>query len=115
MGKSQRTKGAAYEREVVDAFNRRFTTNFKRNIGQARDGGNDIDIGRLVVECKRRKSLKTLEGFMRQAEAATATGLASRQISGIPVVVMREDEGQSMLLMRLEDFFKVVRPEFVDG
>ena len=104
MGKSQRAKGATYEREVMAKFSEALGAVFKRNIGQARDGGNDGDVGPLVLEMKRRKSLKTFMDWYRQAQAATTAGR-------IPVVVMREDAGASMVMLSLEDFLRLTVPE----
>lgn len=105
MGKAQRTKGAAYECEVAKLFTTYFAPHsFERNIGQTRDGGNDIDVGPLVVECKRRKSLATLTGWMRQAKAAAARRMGN---PSIPVVVMRADGGENLVLVRLPDFLRM--------
>lgn len=132
MGKSQRTKGAVYERELADQFSEALGGKFKRNIGQARDGGNDIDAGVWIIEAKRRKELKTLEGHMDQATRAARRhgplyrerreALAGRALSPmqqleelrrmkVPIVVMRADSGRSMVLIDLEDFFDTVRGE----
>lgn len=117
MGKAQRTKGAVYEREVAQAFTDAIDlpgVEFKRNIGQARDGGNDIDIGPLVVECKRRKSLTGLYSWMEQAEAAAHERWRVGH-TGYPVVVMREDEGESLILLRLEDFLTLAKDLLSDA
>jgi hypothetical protein len=106
MGKSQRTKGAVYEREVMQAFSDALGQDFKRNIGQARDGGNDGDVGPLVLEMKRRKNLKTIEGWFAQAKAA-ALGRAHQP--AVPVVVARADQGESFVLIRLTDFMWLTR------
>ena len=115
MGKSQRVKGAVFEREIADIFSISFGKEFKRNIGQARDGGNDLDVGYLVVEMKRRASFKVLRSWLAQATKAATERLrvARSQIitqndtrwDHIPVVVMREDgETSSMVLLSLDDF-----------
>lgn len=105
MGKSQRIKGAVFERDVAHMFSARFGREFKRNIGQARDGGNDIDVGPLVVEAKRRASLKGLRAWMAQAQAAADT----RGGASIAVVVMREDNGpEPMVLLGFGDFIDMV-------
>lgn len=106
MGKSQRTKGATYEREVRDAFNKALGTNFQRNIGQARDGGCDIPIGPFAVEAKRRKTLTTIEGWLQQSKTA-AINLSSEHM---PIVVTRSDGGRSMALLDLDDFLKILLP-----
>lgn len=109
MSKSQRTKGATYEREIAFAFSEGLGSEFKRNIGQARDGGNDIDVGPLVVECKRRKRLTVIGNWFAQAQAA----IASKPRGGIPTVVCREDNGESLVVIRLSDFIKLARPELL--
>lgn len=102
MGKSQRTKGAAYEREVAQTFNDILLlpedVRVKRNIGQARDGGNDLNAGPLVIECKRRKTLTVVEDWLAQAERAVFSG------GQIPCVVARQDQGESLIIMRLDQF-----------
>jgi hypothetical protein len=140
VGKSQRTKGASYEREVAAAFNsalglspeqvpcatcgqpktrhpfqhpagpfictkyRAPDESIKRNIGQARDGGNDLNVGPLVVECKRRKTLKVFTSWMQQAIDATPPGK-------VPVVVARQDQGESIIILRLEDYLTLHGPQ----
>lgn len=110
MSKMQRNKGAAYEREVMKAFSAAFGREFKRNIGQARDGGNDGDVGPLILEMKRRKSLKTQMDWYRQAVAA-ANPHNHVIRTRYPVVVMREDAGESMVMLSLVDFISLTRSE----
>lgn len=129
MGKMQRTKGASYEREVCDAFGAALGVKVQRMIGQARDGGADIlDVKPLVIEAKRRKTLGTVMGWLSQCMAA-AFGRCSCAVDGgicdtcsyiltaggapvrkVPIVVAREDQGESIVIMRLIDFL----PMFVD-
>lgn len=112
MSKSQRNKGAGYEREVVDAFNRQFGTHYRRHIGQARDGGEDAVIGPFVLEMKRRKSLKTISDWLLQCiEAIVSLGIRRRIDTAkkhYPIVVMREDNGRSMVLLTLDDFLSIL-------
>ena len=42
MSKSQRTKGAAFEREVVNIIKEALGEQVKRNLDQWRDGGHEI-------------------------------------------------------------------------
>lgn len=101
----QRTKGAAYEREVAQVFNDALDLptahKVKRNIGQSRDGGYDLPVGPLAVEAKRRKTLATVEGWMAQCERA------ARDEGLIPTVVARQDQGESLVIMRLDDFLEL--------
>lgn len=109
MGASQRTKGAVFEREVCDALAARFSTKVTRHIGQSRDGGNDITFGPLVIECKRRKALKTIEGYLRQAQLSLA--IQTSPDANIPLVVMRADGGQRMAMLSLDHFLDLAGPE----
>jgi len=102
MSKSQRNKGAGYEREVCDVFTSAAGRKIQRHIGQARDGGNDITVGKLIVECKRRKTLGTVEGWLRQAEAAK---VREEQAA---VVVARSDGGKSLAILSLDDLLRII-------
>lgn len=127
MSKSQRTKGAVFEREVCEIFTSALNPAepFKRNIGQARDGGNDIDVGPLVVECKRRKTLGTVYGWLQQAIDAcrgrtyTVDVMDDGEWLGscetrpmIPAVVARQDgDTAPIVILKLSDFLKLTRDE----
>lgn len=102
MGKWQRTKGATYEREICDTFTPVVGYKVKRHIGQARDGGNDITVAPLTLECKRRKTLGIIEGWLQQAKAAVTPK------APIPVVVARSDGGASMVILPLDNFLDLV-------
>lgn len=99
----QRTKGAVYEREVCAAFSAATRRVVKRHIGQARDGGNDVTVPPFTIECKRRKSLKTIEGWLAQAHAACTIE------APIPIVVARSDGGKSFVIVPLENFLTLVK------
>lgn len=118
MGAGQRTKGAVYEREVCAAFTQALGQPFTRNIGQSRDGGNDIDIGPLVVECKRRKTLTTIEGWYKQAERAAITRgeqADAFETDHLPIVVARSDGGKSLAVLSLADFIYLTHDKLVAG
>jgi hypothetical protein len=105
LGKSQRTKGAGGEREVCAILTSALGKKIERNIGQARDGGCDINAGSLVIEVKRRKTLTTFRAWYEQAKASV------KRNGDIPVVVMREDGGQFMAALSLDDFIRLVGPQ----
>ena len=92
MGKKSRTKGAAYEREIANAIGAR------RNIGQARDGGDDITHEGYRIECKRRARLGPMVDWMAQAVASC------KDESETPVVVCRGDGGDSLVILRFGDW-----------
>lgn len=97
MGRSQRVKGQVYEREVAKLMGA------KRNIEQARDGGDDITVGQFRVECKRRHTVGPMAKWMEQCVAA-----CSRE-GDVPVVVARGDGGESYAIVRLTDFLPLMR------
>lgn len=111
MGKLAKQRGSTFEREVVSDLARGLGRHVERNLGQARDGGDDITLpraapgelpGKFRIECKRRRSLGC-EEFMRQAEAA-----AAGNPSDVPVVIMRGDGCKSLALVRLEHFLPML-------
>lgn len=115
MGKSQRNKGASYEREVCTEINAALGTDIKRHIGQARDGGHDALCGPLVLEMKRRKTLTTFRQWYEQAMRACARVIEAKVLDGdsspsFPVIVCREDNGESFVLLSLQHFLKLTRP-----
>lgn len=60
MGKAQRTKGAAGEREVCDLILRDLGIEVHRNLQQTRDGGADIKLKPFSIEVKRRSDREHL-------------------------------------------------------
>lgn len=105
MGKMQRTKGAAYEREVAKDLTKLFGLEFKRVLGQERDGGGDVTAEgmNVIFECKRRRSLKGMHAWMQQAAASSLQAYPSPGFPSIPVVVCRGDDEQSLVVVRLND------------
>jgi len=102
MSKMQRTKGAAYEREICARLSESSGTKVQRHIGQARDGGNDITVEPFTIECKRRKSLKTIYGWLSQAWAARTPE------APVPIVVARADDEYSFVIIPLENFLAML-------
>jgi hypothetical protein len=98
MGRMQRQKGATFERDIANVLGA------KRNIGQSRDGGDDITHGPFRIECKRRATLGTVEQWLAQAIAAC------KRPSDVPIVVGRSDGGQPMVVMRFTDWLALAQP-----
>lgn len=111
MGASQRTKGAVFERDIAHAFAEFLGIEVKRNIGQARDGGDDITLGPLAIECKRRKTMTTIYGWLKQAERAVAQLDLFRNAPRMPVVVARADAEPAVVICSLETFLALAGPE----
>lgn len=104
MSKSQRVKGATGERELANLLSDALGFIVKRTLGQARDGGHDIETGRFLWEVKRRKRLAVYE-FMEQVDAAC------ENTQNTPVVAMRADGKGWLVMMRLEDIIPLIRNE----
>jgi len=110
MGKLQRNRGANYEREVANELTDLLGHEFRRVLGQERDGGGDVqseDVD-ILFECKRRRSLKCLYDWMDQAIVSAAQQDMKPQshiapLRTVPVVVFRGDNAQSLVILRLDD------------
>lgn len=114
MSASQRNKGASFERVVRDHFGDALGREFQRNIGQSRDGANDLDIGPLCVEVKIRKTLGTIYGWLQQSIASLPTFERKNGFPGIPIVVARQDgDVAPLVIIRLSDFLKLTRDELL--
>lgn len=101
MGIHSKTKGKSGEREAAAELMQWWKLNGVRRSVQFCGGDGIADLagtGRLHVEVKRRRSIKTVTDWLEQAERdASATG-------NIPVVVFRQDgAGEWVAMMRLKD------------
>lgn len=68
MGRMQRNKGAAGEREVLKLLSERLGMTLNRNLSQTRNGGADcVELGRIRLEIKRQERLN-INGWWAQAE-----------------------------------------------
>jgi Holliday junction resolvase len=70
-GKTSRNKGARGEREFAEMLSNELGQVVKRKLGQARDGGDDIQVGRFRIEVKRREKL-AIEAWCKQVVARMA-------------------------------------------
>lgn len=104
MSKSQRTKGAAGEREVCALLRDHFGVEVSRKLGQARDSGEDISLPPFRIEVKRRDGGIAALRWLEQAESGAKVG-------EVPTVVLREDRGAWAVLMRFDDWAKLAREE----
>lgn len=97
LGKSQRTKGATFEREVVNQL-KEVGLDASRNLAQTREGGADIHLGKYRLECKRRASIAVYD-WLDQCTAACTDGQT-------PVVIARGDRREAVVIMRFTDWLK---------
>ena len=103
MGASQRRKGAAGERELASILTEQLGWVCKRNIGQARDGGDDITVGKFRIEAKRRKGIAVHEWVDQVVRACGP--------NDVPVVCCRGDGKEWLVVMRLDDALPLLRNE----
>lgn len=105
MSASQRTKGAAGEREWCDFLKAHGYATAQRLLGQARDGGGDVPLPPMLYEVKRRHGIAVRE-WLDQAVAS----MVNYKGCDIPAVAMREDGRTDwMILLRAEDFIKLLK------
>lgn len=82
-GRMARTKGATGERELAQMLSDELGFVVQRKLGQARDGGDDIQVGKYKIEVKRREALR-IEDWCRQIEACAGP-------EDVPVVAFRRN------------------------
>lgn len=104
MSKLSRQRGATYEREVANEIFDVLGVRIRRNLKQyqVKDEG-DLILGKYLIECKRRRKIAVYD-FIEQAERACEAGQ-------IPLVIMREDGGKSLALLRLPDLLTLLGNE----
>ena len=104
MGKSQRTKGHGYEREVAAII--RTLTGYPAKRGFQTRGAEVSDIigvDGFWIECKRRKARPIPLVALRQAIEEMPEGCED-----MPVGITRADGGDSTVTMRLEDWCELI-------
>ena len=100
MGKMQRTKGAAFERDIVNLLKSN-GYDAARNLEQVRSGGGDISLPRWLIECKRYANIGRVYDWLDQAVTA-ASGIQK------PIVIAKADRKEEIVIMRLSDFLEVM-------
>lgn len=101
MSVMQRRKGASGEREACQQLTDAFGAMVRRNLGQARDSGHDITLGRWSIEVKRRRALPSLYKWLEQANGGTGT----------PAVMLRADGEDWLVLVRFRDWARLARED----
>lgn len=113
-GRGCRNKGAAGERELAALLSDELGVVVKRKLGQARDGGHDIEIGRFLIEVKRQERL-AIEDWCKQIETACTT-YSQINDSGeleqpVPVVVFRRNGQPWRAVLPLDFLIYAIREE----
>ena len=102
-GRGARNKGAAGEREVAKILTDNLGFVVKRNLGQARDGADDITIEKFRIEVKRKEAL-AIDKWSAQVEACSNPG-------EVPVVIYRRSGQPWRVCLLLDDFIPMLRDQ----
>lgn len=102
-GRGKRNKGAAGERELATLLTNELGFVVKRNLGQARDGADDITIQHFRLEVKRQERLQ-IDAWSQQVEACA-------QPNEVPVVVYRRNGQPWRVCLLLDDFIPMLRDQ----
>jgi hypothetical protein len=102
---NSRLRGATFEREIVNALRDALGVECKRNLDQWRDGGDDIKLAPYSIECKRRAKIALYEWW---EQATKSAGDRLR-----PVLMIRADRKQTLVVMDFEEFVRLAREEIV--
>lgn len=100
-GKMARNKGANGERELAAILSEELGFVVKRKLGQAREGGDDIQILDWKIEVKRRETLAIMQ-WVRQIESCL-------QENQKPIVAFRQNKEEWRVVLRLSDFIPLLR------
>ena len=124
MSAMSRRKGGNHEREIVNIL-KAFGHPCARNLDQTRDGGGDIPFGDFLIECKRRASIAIYPWWDQVVAACAANRQRYRidpSINGDhagaivhgpmkkPLLVIRADKRENLVVMRLADFLELNPP-----
>jgi Holliday junction resolvase len=101
---SSRAKGAAFEREIVNALRDYLGVDCRRNLEQTRSGGEDIILKPYSIECKRRANMALYEWWDQAVTSAKRSNLR-------PVMVLRADRKDALVVMDFQVFCRLVREE----
>lgn len=102
-GRGKRNKGAAGERELAALLSDHLGFVVKRNLGQARDGADDLTVQQFRIEVKRQERLQ-VDKWSEQVEACAKPG-------EIPVLAYRRNGQPWRVCLRLDDFIPMMRDQ----
>jgi hypothetical protein len=102
MGKMQRNKGAAAEREVFKILADELGVNIKRDLSQTQDGGCDFSLANYACEIKRQEALQLRTWWKQACDSAETTG-------EIPAVIYRQSRQPWRVMLP----FDAVSPMFM--
>ena len=101
---NSRNKGATFEREVIKAFKDYLGVDCKRNLEQWRSGGDDIELPPYSIECKRRSKIAIYDWWDQACKSADAKKMQ-------PILIVRADREETLVVMDLREFIRLIREE----
>lgn len=102
-GRGKRNKGAAGERELAALLSDELGFVVKRNLGQARDGADDITVAQFRIEVKRQERLQ-VDKWCEQVESCA-------QPEEVPVLAYRRNGQPWRVCLLLKDFLPMMRDQ----
>ena len=105
-GRMARNKGANGERELAAMLTDGLGFVVQRKLGQARDGGDDIQVGKYRIEVKRHERVQ-IDKWSEQVEKAAG-------VDDVPVVVYRRNGQPWRVVVPLHWFIEQVRETIDD-
>lgn len=99
-GRTARNKGARVEREVCKVIEQKTGDEVSRILGQARDGGFDVEWGPFGIEVKARETV-AMPAWQKQVVAAVGDS------GQIPAVVWRRSGEKFWIALPFEQFLEV--------
>lgn len=115
IGRLSKKRGSEYENEVCTSLTEYLGVKIKRKLGQARDSGSDVLAGPLYMECKRRRSVGSIQKWMEQCRTSVATEQSKTGVEYIPAVVARGDKKKSLITLELDDFLTLITRAMIRG
>lgn len=109
VSKAQRNKGAGFEREIANDLTESWGKKIQRNIGQARDGGDDITVKPFRIECKRRKGISVYKWLEQCIDSMLPYHIGVTL--QVPIVIARADQKEAIVIMRYEDWKRMAAGE----
>ena len=98
MGKSQRTKGASFERWTVNRLKRAGFTEAQRNLNDTTDGrGIDVETHRFAIQCKAYKKPPNTSKIEEVNDSTRFHVLVAKGDRKKPTVTMYLDDWLSIL------------------
>ena len=108
QGRGARRKGSAFERTLSKKLSEELGIEFKRGLGQTRNGGKEVpdvyseDLSWLHIEAKHQNAVSIKPAMKQAIEDSAPSGR-------IPIAITRDTGKDTLVTMLLEDFIPILR------